>query len=116
MCCLLFLTDMAHGRGRGSTLPGRTSSGRGSKASGMLDPGRGSGVDETPQQTEEVVNVPQQQHQQTDPHHGPEIVMNDQETWEGEEGEDGDVGESSSEHPTDETLPIAQFDPTIDNP
>ena len=92
--------------------------GRGSKASGMPDPGRGSGVDETPQQTEEVVNVPQQQHQhqQTDPYHGPEIVMNDQETWEGEEGEDGDVGESSSEHPTDETLPIAQFDPTIDNP
>ena len=43
-------------------LPGRTSSGRGSKASGMPDPGRGSGVDETPQQTEEVVNVPQQQH------------------------------------------------------
>ena len=42
--------------------------------------------------------------------------MNDQETWEGEEGEDGDVGESSSEHPIDETLPIAQFDPTIDNP
>ena len=42
--------------------------------------------------------------------------MNDQETWEGEEGEDGDVGESSSEHPTYETLPIAQFDPTIDNP
>ena len=32
------------------------------------------------------------------------------------EGEDGDVGESSSEHPTDETLPIAQFDLTIDNP
>ena len=30
------------------------------------------------------MNVPQQQHQQTDPHHGPEIVMNDQETWEGE--------------------------------
>ena len=82
----------------------------------MPDPGRGSRVDETPQQTEEVVNVPQQQHQQTDPHHGPEIVMNDQETWEGEEGEDGDVGESSSEHPTDETLPIAQFYPTIDNP
>ena len=42
--------------------------------------------------------------------------MNDQETWEGEEREDGDVGESSSEHPTDEALPIAQFDPTIDNP
>ena len=106
MCCLLFLTDMERGRGRGSTLLGRTSSGRGSKASGIPDPGRGSGVDETPQQTEEVVNVPQQQHQhqQTDPHHGPEIVMNDQETWEGEEGEDGDVGESSSEHPTDETL------------
>ena len=62
------------------------------------------------------MNVPQQQHQQTDPHHGPEIVKNDQETWEGDEGEDGDVGESSSEHPTDETLPIAQFDPTIDNP
>ena len=116
MCCLLFLTDMARGRGRGRTLPGRTSSGRGSKASGMPDPGRGSGVDETPQQTEEVVNVPQQQHRQTGPHHGPEIVMNDQETWEGEEGEDGDVGESSSEPPTDETLPIAQFDLTIDNP
>ena len=47
MCCLLFLTDMARGRGRGSTLLGRTSSGRGSKASGMPDPGRGSGVDET---------------------------------------------------------------------
>ena len=60
-----------------------------------------------PHSREEVVNVPQQQHQQTDPHHGPEIVMNDQETWEGEEGEDGDVGESSSEHPTDETLPIS---------
>ena len=59
MCYLLFLTDMACGRGRGSTLPGRTSSGRGSKVSGMPDPGRGSGVDETPQQTEEVVNVPQ---------------------------------------------------------
>ena len=59
------------------------------------------------------VNVPQHQDQQTDPHHGPEIVMNDQETW---EGDDGDVGESSSEHPTDETLPIALFDPTIDNP
>ena len=44
------------------------------------------------------MNVPQQQHQQTDQHHGPEIVMNDQETWEGEEGEDGDVRESSSEH------------------
>ena len=116
MCCLLFLTDMARGRGRGSTLPGRTSFGRGNKASGMPDPSRGSGVDETPQQIEEVVNVPQQQHQQTDPHHGPKIVMNDQETREGEEGEDGDVGESSSEHPTDETLPIAQFDPTIDNP
>ena len=57
MCCLLFLTDMARGRGRGSTLPGRTSSGRGNKASSMLDPVRGSGVDETPQQTEEVVNV-----------------------------------------------------------
>ena len=48
------------------------------------------------------MNVPQQQHQQTDPDHDPEIVMNDQETWEGEEGEkgeegeDGDVGESSS--------------------
>ena len=39
---------MACGRGRGSTLPGRTSSGRGSKASGMPDPGRGLGVDETP--------------------------------------------------------------------
>ena len=62
------------------------------------------------------MNVPQHQHQQTDPYHGPEIVMNDQETWEGEEGEDGDVGESSSEHPTGETLPIDQFDPTIDNP
>ena len=110
MCCLLFLTDMARGRGRGNTLPGRTSSGRGNNASG---PVRGSGVDETPQQTEEIVNVPQHQDQQTDQHHGPEIVMNDQETW---EGDDGDVGESSSEHPTDETLPIAQFDPTIDNP
>ena len=51
---------MSRGRGRGSTLPGRTSSGRGSKASSMPDPSRGSGVDETPQQTEEVVNVPQQ--------------------------------------------------------
>ena len=58
MCCLLFLIDMTRGRGRGSTLPSRTSSGRGSKASGMLDPSRGSDVDETPQQTEEVVNVP----------------------------------------------------------
>ena len=48
MCCLLFLTDMECGRGRGSTLLGRTSSGRGSKASGMPDPGRGSGMDETP--------------------------------------------------------------------
>ena len=48
MCCLLFLTDMARGQGRGSTLPGHTSSGRGSKASGMPDPGRGLGVDETP--------------------------------------------------------------------
>ena len=38
--------------------------------------------------------------------------MNDQETW---VREDGDVGESSSEHPTDETLPIAQFGPIIDN-
>ena len=65
------------------------------------------------------MNVPPQQHQQTDPHHGPEIVLNNQETWEGEEGEEGaygDVGESSSEHPTDETLPIAQIDLTIDNP
>ena len=113
MCCLLFLTDMARGRGRGNTLPGRTSSGRGNNASGMPDPVRGSGVDETPLQTEEIVNVPQHQDQQTDQHHGPEIVMNDQETW---EGDDGDVGESSSEHPTDETLPIAQFEPTIDNP
>ena len=49
MCFLLFLTDMARGRGRGSTLPGRTSYGRGNKASGMPDSVRGSGVDETPQ-------------------------------------------------------------------
>ena len=107
---------MARGRGRGNTLPGRTSSGRGSRASSMPDPGRGLGVDETPQQTEEVVHVPQQQQQQTEPHHGPEIVMDDQETWQGEEEDDGDVGDSSPEHPTDETLPIAQFDPTVDNP
>ena len=59
MCYLLFLTDMARGRGRGSMLPGRTSSGRGNRASGMPDPVRGLGVDETPQQTVEVVNVPQ---------------------------------------------------------
>ena len=106
---------MARGQGRGSTLPGHTSFGRGNRASGIPDPSRGSGVDYTPQQIEEeVVTVSQQQ--QTDPHHGPEIVMDDQEAWEGEEGEDGDIGESSPEHPTDETLLIAQFDPTIDNP
>ena len=98
---------MARGRGRGSTPVSRRDAGRGSGVPRLRD------EEETPQETQDAVLVPEQHPHADDAH---DMAVDDDHADGEQQGEDSDDGEVSPDHPVDQTLPVAHFDPMVENP